>query len=206
MRPGSRAAVPLSRTCLHKIRLRSQLLLNLPSRFIRVIQSVFSKNTRITPLLCNISINPLRPARSSFQPIPPYSTGGRYASRALAFGPWTLAFGLWPWPGLCSSKKISRVGRPLSLPLRQSPRMHDTALRTSNMEHQTPNAEGEIAARLAVLETLNPQPSTLNLELAAFPTFDADQASQARSDLIRATIIFFWLDSDCPSHSAKLNA
>jgi hypothetical protein len=38
----------------------------------------------------------------------------------------------------------------------------------------------------------------------ACPTFDAVKASQARSDLIKATIIFFGLDGECPSLSCKV--
>jgi hypothetical protein len=57
-------------------------------------------------------------------------------------------------------------------------------------------------------ETSNIQHSTPNIEFGeeACPTFDAVKASQARSDFIKATIIFFGLDGDCPSHSGKVTA
>lgn len=38
------------------------------------------------------------------------------------------------------------------------------------------------------------------------PTFDSIKASQARSELIKATIIFFGLDHECPCPSGNLHA
>jgi hypothetical protein len=40
----------------------------------------------------------------------------------------------------------------------------------------------------------------------ALPIIDELRASQARSEFIKATIIFFGLDGECPSHSGNLSA
>ena len=58
----------------------------------------------------------------------------------------------------------------------------------------------------ADLGIANIQHRTLNIEYGeeARPAFDDVKASQARSDLIKATIIFFGLDGECPSHSCKV--
>ena len=104
----------------------------------------------------------------------------------------------------------SRVGRPLSLPLRQPRRMHDAIWGTSNIQHRISDVEGASA----VLGTPEENCAAIGTESrnAAvadrryIETFDAVKASQARSALIQATIIFFALDSECPSPSGNLSA
>ena len=63
---------------------------------------------------------------------------------------------------------------------------------TPNIEHPTPNIEAERLAH-------GPADG-----VHACATFDAVKASQARSSLIKASIIFFGLDGDCPSLSDNL--
>lgn len=74
----------------------------------------------------------------------------------------------------------------MSAPLRQPLRMHDMDLETSNTEHSTPNIESWMTTR-------DPADG-----VHARPTFDSVKASQARSEFIKATIIFFGLDGECP--------
>jgi len=60
----------------------------------------------------------------------------------------------------------------------------------------------------ANFRTFNSQHSTLNIEVGeeARAAFDDVKASQARSDFIKATILFFGLDGECPSQSGNLTA
>jgi hypothetical protein len=75
------------------------------------------------------------------------------------------------------------------------------------MNHET-NCQGSRVGEMsdADLGIANIQHRTLNIEYGeeARPAFDDVKASQARSDLIKAKIIFFGLDGECPSHSCKV--
>jgi len=81
------------------------------------------------------------------------------------------------------------------------------------MNHEalgTSDAALRSAAGEAIWEISNLEHSTSNIEVGrsaredACPTFDGVKASQARSDFIKATIIFFGLDGECPSRSGKV--
>jgi hypothetical protein len=73
---------------------------------------------------------------------------------------------------------------------------------TPNIEHRTLNVEGAIqTGELAAI--LN---RVAVADCGYVEGFDSVKASQARSDLIKATIIFFGLDSNCPCPSCNLNA
>ena len=81
---------------------------------------------------------------------------------------------------------------------------------TSSERGSRDECRGGAADGNANFRTFNSQHSTLNIEteipargpadgVHARHTFDAVKASRARSDLIKATIIFFGLDGECPS-------
>ena len=67
------------------------------------------------------------------------------------------------------------------------------------------DAGGASASRIQT-SVLDVGCSMFDVSHPAPPAFDNVKASQARSDLIKATIIFFGLDSDCPSESGNLYA
>ena len=101
----------------------------------------------------------------------------------------------------------------MSLRLGQSRRMNDHAWGTSNIEHRTPNVEvgatacGEAASRRDLADAGHPTVEyDGQMAAVADRRYMEIKASQARSDLIKATIIFFGLDSDCPCHSDNLCA
>lgn len=88
----------------------------------------------------------------------------------------------------------------------------ETIWETSNVEHPTPNIEGGKEDMAAVVPPrrdcyLEAEAAREDVRPTMHPiAHDSVKASQARSDFIKATIIFFGLDSDCPSESGNLSA
>jgi hypothetical protein len=62
---------------------------------------------------------------------------------------------------------------------------------------------GEVSANLFPISMLDVGCSLLDVPPIP-PAFEETRASQARSDLIQFTKIFFGLDNECPSHTGNL--
>lgn len=75
------------------------------------------------------------------------------------------------------------------------------------MNHETKyQAEAEVCQNAGGASVLASRLQSSAFDVSPVPAFDETKASQARSDLIAFTKIFFGLDNQCPSPSANLSA